>query len=62
MAFAPKPNLSFMVIPGKEKSFFEKINAACPTKDFWDDCKRIRENINQDTINEINSLMDKADK
>lgn len=61
MALAQKSNFGSLVSPGKEKAFFTKLNANRPTKEFWNDCATIRKNINQQSINEINKLMDREE-
>lgn len=61
MAFIQKCNPGFILAHGKEKAFFEKVNENRPTVEFWEECKRLRKNVNQKSIDEINSLMDKDD-
>lgn len=45
----------------KRKRFFSKINSNQPTKEFWNDCRNIRKNINENSMVELNALMDKKD-
>ena len=62
MALAQRINPGFIISCGKEDAFFKKMNENRPTKEFWDECVRLRNNINQETINEINMLMGKEEE
>jgi ribulose bisphosphate carboxylase small subunit len=62
MALAQRMNSGFIISSDKKDDFFKKVNDNRPTKEFWDECRQIRNNINQDTINEMNALMDRDDK
>lgn len=42
---------------GKSKEFFQKLNEKCPDKSFWDDCKKIRSNVNEKSMKELNDLI-----
>ncbi len=61
MALALRCNQGCMIARGKEKAFFEEVNKNRPTKEFWEECGRLREKINQEFLDEINALMDKED-
>ncbi len=61
MALAQRCNRGFIIATGQEKAFLKKVNDNRPTEEFWSDCKRLRQNINQDSIDAINKLMDQKD-
>lgn len=61
MALAQRCNPGCIIAYGKEKSFFKKVNDNRPTREFWEECNRLRENISQEAIDEMNSLMDKEE-
>ena len=44
--------MSIVPIPGKEKEFFTAFQSRVPSKAFWDDCKKIRNNINEKSMAE----------
>ena len=44
-----------------EKTFFKKVNENRPTEAFWNECKQLRRNLNTESINALNALMDKED-
>ena len=58
MALAQKLNPGFILSHGKEAAFFKKVNENRPTKEFWDECERLRNNINKKALDEMNTLMD----
>lgn len=50
-----------IIKPGKEKEFFTAFQSRVPSKAFWDDCKKIRNNINEKSMAALNALMDQRD-
>ena len=44
---------------GSEKVFFSKMRGNQPTEEFWNDCQNIRKNINKQSMEELNALMDR---
>lgn len=50
-----------IVKSGKEKEFFAAFQPRVPSKAFWDDCKKIRNIINEESMAELNALMDQRD-
>lgn len=61
MALAQRCNPGCIIAYGKEKDFFKKVNDNRPTKEFWEECMRLRNNISQDSLDIINELMDRED-
>lgn len=59
MALPQNINQGFIVANGKESDFFKKINDNRPTEEFWAECEKLRHNINQKAIDEMNALMDR---
>lgn len=41
-----------IIKPGKEKEFSTAFQSRVPSKAFWDDCKKIRNNINEKSMAE----------
>ena len=54
-------NPGTMIKKGSERAFFSKMRSNQPTKEFWNDCKAIRQNINRQSMSELNALMDRKD-
>lgn len=54
-------NPGCIIAHGKEKSFFKKVNENRPTEEFWNECKQLRRNLNAESIDAINALMDRED-
>lgn len=61
MALAQRMNSGFIVSQGKEGAFFKKMNDNRPTKEFWAECERLRGNVSQKAVDEMNALMDRED-
>lgn len=61
MALAQRINPGFILSHGKEEAFFKKVNKNRPTKEFWDECERLRRNISKEAVDEMNALMDQED-
>lgn len=61
MALAQKRNPGCIIAHGKEKVFFKRVNENRPTEEFWNECKQLRRNLNVESMNAINMLMDKDD-
>lgn len=61
MATALRENQGYMIIRGKEKEFFEKLKQSRPGKEFWEECRYFRSNMNEQSIAEMRALMDKED-
>ena len=61
MALAQRCNPGCIIAYGKEKEFFKKVNDNRPTKEFWEECMRFRNNVSQESLDIINGLMDRED-
>ena len=61
MALAQRCNPGCIIAYGKEKAFFKKVNDNRPTKEFWEECIRLRKNVNKESLDAINELMDKEE-
>lgn len=61
MALAQRCNPGYIIAYGKEKAFFKKVNDNRPTKEFWEECTRLRKNVTQESLDAINQLMDKKE-
>ena len=46
---------------GKGKEFFTAFQSRVPSKAFWEDCRKNRNNINKKSMPELNALMDQKD-
>lgn len=61
MALAQKRNPGCIITYGKEKTFFKKVNENRQLRHFGMSVNSWRKNLNTESINALNELMDKED-
>lgn len=55
MSYTP----GILIKSGKEREFFSELNKKHLGKEFWEECKYLRNNINERSLAELDKLMDK---
>lgn len=45
---------------GKASKFFSELNKNMPSQDFWKECKRLRESVNNSTVDAADALITKG--
>ena len=58
MAIA-KRSPTIIIDKSKTQDFFSTLNKNIPTQQFWEDCKKLRESISSEDIDDMNNLIKK---